>query len=311
MNDYKYDIDLIDLLTVLWKRKWFIIIPTLIVVILTGIYSFLQPRIWEVDTLVSPCKILIQSVDGKFEEYVFNDSIQYAEQINRGSFNNSIAAELELDINKFPKIRAENIKETNLIRISLKEKNIERAKSILHSLFNHLKQELDLKSEIEQRTTERAIETLEKQLNIVKKRIDEIEKEMNTTMKRIELLESEQRTNLEKKDRIGSESLGMLLYSNEIQQRLRYYDELKELLSDKKLEEENIILKVSTEKGKINRIESTRLVKNPAPSGTPVSPRKKLNILIASILSLAIFTMLALFIENLKRRKKILSNSSS
>jgi LPS O-antigen subunit length determinant protein (WzzB/FepE family) len=39
-NEYK-EIELIDILNVIWKRKWLIIIPTLLLVIITAVISFL------------------------------------------------------------------------------------------------------------------------------------------------------------------------------------------------------------------------------------------------------------------------------
>ncbi len=310
MNDNKYDIDLVDILNVLWKKKWFIIISTLIAAILVGIYSFLQPKVWEVETLILPSKILIQATDGKIEEFIYNDPKQVAEQINRGTYHSLIARDLGLDINKLPKIRAESTRDMNLIRISLKEKDVERAKKILHSLFNHLKPELDLKGESEKRTTEKTIDSLGQQIDIVKKRISEIEKELNTTLKRIGELESEQRASLKKQGRSETDSLAMLLYSNEIQKSLIFYDKLKESLSLKRIQKEDLSLEMEKRKEKINQIDSAKMVKEPTASLNPVSPKTKLNVLISVIVSLLISTMLALFSENIQRLKNTLSKPS-
>jgi len=51
------------------------------------------------------------------------------------------------------------------------------------------------------------------------------------------------------------------------------------------------------------RIDYTQLIKEPTSSLYPVSPRKKHNVLIAGILGLMIFTMLAFFLEYLEKQK--------
>ncbi|MCP2521099.1 Wzz/FepE/Etk N-terminal domain-containing protein, partial [SCandidatus Aminicenantes bacterium Aminicenantia_JdfR_composite] len=137
------EIELMDYLKVIWKRKWLIIIPTLICVIIAGIISFLLPKKWEIDTIILPSKMLIQTAQGGFEEVVVIDPKQIAGQINEKTYNNLIAAELNLSIREFPKLKAENLRDTKLIRVSIVESDIEKAKSILYSLFKHLKRDLD------------------------------------------------------------------------------------------------------------------------------------------------------------------------
>ncbi|GAG61456.1 unnamed protein product, partial [marine sediment metagenome] len=135
---------------------------------------------------------------------------------------------------------------------------------------------------------------------------------------RIEALEKEQRLSLKRENRSESESLAMLLYSNEIQQSLRYFNTLNELLSSKKIEEENINIEMDNKEKIINQLENeidnlnerkgridyTQLIKEPTSSLYPVSPKKKLNVLIAGILGLMAFTMVAFFLESLEKQKQ-------
>jgi len=143
------EIEFIDILNVIWKRKWLILIPTLFSIVAAGVISFLLPPQWEVDAIIMPSKFLIQIEGGPLKEVLPVELEQIAGQINQAVYNNIIAAELNMDIRKFPKLRAENIKDTNLVQISVKSKDIEKAKLILYSLFNHLKKELDAQTDIE------------------------------------------------------------------------------------------------------------------------------------------------------------------
>ena len=372
MEEYKDEIELMDYLNVIWKKKWLIILPTLFCVVIVGIISFRLPHIWEVDAIIQPSKILVKTEQGQFEEVVVVSPKQIVGQISQEVYNRLIGAELNLDIRTFPTLKAENLRDTNLVRVSVREKDTEKAKLILSSLFNHLKTDMDRKIDVEIKGIDTRIEaqensikqnelTIKDKLNEIK--LKEIEKnmksqeilsavnkvkisedrgksilnELKTVKERINEIEKQQKNAFaEKKE--GAEALGLLLYSNEIQNNLRYYNTLDEKLSSEKIIQENLDLqikvgkeeirkldnqieKVKTEidkiknmteniKNEINllneekgRIDYAQLIKEPTSSLSPVSPRKKLNVLIAGILSLMIFTILAFFLEYIRKNK--------
>ena len=331
MNEYENERELMDYLNVIWKRKWLIIIPTFVLVVAVGVYSFFLPRVWEVDAIIMPSKYFFQDQEGQFREYVVDDPKHIAAQINQRTYNSLITAELNLDIRSFPELKAENLKDTKLVRISIKEKDVEKAKLILYSLFKHLKRDLDKKVDVELKGIDSQIKSKEienlgideeikankNKLNIVKQRKKEIEKEMSDVKKRIESLEKEQRLSLKKENRSEIESLAMLLYSNEIQQSLQYYNELNELVSSKKIEEERINLETENREERIKQLENeidnlnerkgridyTQFIQEPTSSLGPVYPRKKRNVMIAGILGLMIFTMFAFFLEYIEKQK--------
>jgi len=331
MNEYENEFVIMDYLNIIWKRKWLIVIPTLFLIIATGVISFLLPPKWEIDAIIVPSKFLVQTEGGQFEQIMIADPKQIVGQINETTYDNLIATELNLDIRKFPKLKAENLRDTNLVRVSTKENDTEKAKLILFSLFNHLKRQFDEKVDIEIKGIDSGIKSQEieklriegeikrnkNKLDIVKQRKKDIGKELNDISKRIEALEKEQRLSLKRENRSESESLAMLLYSNEIQQSLRYFNTLNELLSNKKIEEENINLGIENKEKTINQLENkidnlnerkgridyTQLIKEPTSSLYPVNPKKKLNVLIAGILGLMAFTMLAFFLESLEKQK--------
>jgi len=372
MDEHENEIELIDFLNIIWKRKWFIIILTFFCVVAAGVIGFLLPPKWEISSIIVPSKFLIQTEGGQFEEIVVVDPKQIAGQINEATYNNLIVSELNLDIRKFPKLRAENLQDTNLVRVSLKEKDVEKAKLILHSLFNYLKGQLDKKIEVEIKGIDTLIATNESSINhnklvikdkhseiklsqieknktrqeflsaenkikISEDRVKSIMDEMKAVKKRIDELEKQQRKALgEKKE--GIDAISLLLYSNEVQLNLRYYNTLDEKLSNEKIVQENLKLlmkekneeikqldteieKIKTEIDKINneieniknqigflsekkaRIDYTQLIKEPTSSLNPVFPKKKLIVLIVGILGLMIFTMLAFFLEYLEKQR--------
>jgi uncharacterized protein involved in exopolysaccharide biosynthesis len=352
------EIELIDYLNIVWKRKWFIIIATLSCIALTTLISLLLPKNWEIDMIIQPSKFLVQAESGQFEEVFTVDPKQIAGLINQGSYNKFIASELKLDIAKFPKLRAENLRDTKLVRFSLREKNIEMSRSILNLIYDQLKKDFDRKIDVEIKAIDTKIETAENDIKIKLLGISskEIEKsrtkeqtlsaenrqkiseersnniilEMKTVKERIDGIEKQQRdTLLNKKE--GTEALGLLLYSNEVQRNLQYYNALDEKLSMEKVTYENLNLvikennetikelnnqiekiKNEIEKYKIDiellkekkqRIDYTKLVKEPTTSPHPVSPKTALNFFMSGLLGLILFTMLAFLFEYIESQK--------
>ena len=469
MEEYENEFELMDYLNVIWKKKWLIIIPTFILVVLVGIYSLSLPKVWEIDAIIVPSKIILRTDDGQFSEVLVTDPKQIAGQINQASYNNLIAAELNMNVEEFPKIEAENLRDTNLVRISIKAQDVEKGKSMLLSLFNVLKIDLDEKikveisgidtqiesnnnriksknieienkknaieaikltikdkentiktkknrikdkqnliittentiklkessitiknlniesKEMEKNGMQEEIESLQNKLVISEERITAIAVEMKDVKERIDQIEAEQQKVL----KMGNDknAIGILLYSVEIQNNLRYYNTLDEKLSNEKLTQENINLAIEGKKREIKQtdnqieqirtqiedvkteinnvkteidnintqiddintqindietdIEKTRneiktiqnsiiisgndieninndisflkekkaridfaeLIKEPTSSLGPVAPRKKRMVMVAGMLGLFIFTMLAFFLDYLAKQK--------
>lgn len=372
MDDYREEIELMDYFNVLWKRKWLIIIPTLALILMVGLVSFLLPNIWEVDAIIVPSKFTVQTEQGNFEEVVTVPPQQIAGQINEESLNLLISSELNIELKKFPSFKANHLRDTNLIRVSARVKNPEMTKSVLLSLFEHLKVDLDKKADVQMKDADAQIENKENEiqhknlvikdnlnaikfnqieknktrqnilfsgnkLEISKDRVKSIMEEMKTVKKRIDEIAEQQKNALAEKQQ-GVDAISLLLYSNEIQNNLRYYNTLDEKLSSERITQENLNLlikekeeevkqldnqienlnnqidKIKNEiedikneigflRNKKDRIDYARLVKEPTVSIDPVAPKEKLNMVIAGVFGLFLFTFLAFLLENTQKQK--------
>jgi len=325
MDAYEDEIELMDYLNVIWKRKWLIIVPTFLIAVVVGILSFLTPPQWEVDAIIQPSKFFVQTEQGLFEEVVVVDPRQIAGQINQESYNRLIAAELNLDLRRFPELKSENLRDTKLVRISVRENDIDKGKAILTSLFNHLKRELDRKIDVEMRgidtqifakensikQNEIGIKEIENQIDLrklkikdreneIKTRENEIKKrnndikfkeldvqskeidkerirkeieadhnklkiseervqsimeEMKAVKGRIDEIDEQLRKALAEKKQ-GGDAVSLLLYSNEVQQNLRYYNTLDEKLSTEKVTQENLRLNIRDKQEQLRQIDT-------------------------------------------------------
>ncbi len=331
------EIELMDIINVLWKRKWLIIIGTLSCMIIVGIISFLLKPVYEISALVQPGKLLVQDEYGRFEEVVIEKPHQLANRINEKTYEHIIAEESKIKLDELPEIEAKNIEDTFLVRIWTKNHDIERGKAVLKKILELIRKDIDEKVDVEIKNIEngilhneiekikltKEIENLKKRYEIIEKRENELQREMGGVLERIKFLEKEQLETLKNPKRNEAEGLGMLLYSNEIQQNLRYYNSLEELLSSKRLEKENIDLAIRQReeslkqidviiknlKDRKGRIDYTKIIKSPTPSIYPVFPKKSLNVAVTGILSCMIFSFLAFFLEYLEKNRN--QNSKS
>lgn len=373
MEEYEKEVEIIDYLNIIWQKKWLIIIPTFLIVVCVALYSFTLPKVWEVQSILSPSKFWAQTESGQYNEIIVVKPQQIAGQINEGAYTSLIAAELNLDIQKFPKLKAEPLKNTNLIKISLKAEDVNEAKAIEQSLFQHIKGQLDKKIDVEMKSVDTSIENNESQIRLkelnIKDTLNEIKlsqiektqtfqmiqstenklkiseerekailNELKAVKKKTDELEIEQKKSLSgaKKE---SDAISLLLYSNEVQTNLRYYDTLNEKLSIEKITQENLNLlkkekteeikiietKIDKAKNEIKKIENkiidikvqiqqlkeeklridySKLIKEPTSSIGPVSPKKKQMVLLAGFISLMLFTFLAFFIHYIQEQKK-------
>lgn len=365
MNHAEQDeeISVFDTLEILWKRKWFILIPTLVLAAAAGLLGFRKTPVWEVDAIIQPGFYLFSDNAGQYRETPVADPFRMAVQINQQSLNKLIASELKLDERRFPELLAENLKNTWFIRTWLRVTDIDRGTKIMTSLLQHLKGEFDRKLDMEVKRLETQISEQENlikdkraaivlleiqktknlaqiaseeaKIKISEERFLNISVEMKSAKIRTDVLE-EQLTKAIEAQQKGNDaiSLGLLLYSSQVQSNLQYYNLLDEKLNAEKVLQENSRLNVKSKtednketdarigilKNEIDNISNAsklilerkthiryaEVIKDPVASNRPVAPRKAMYILYGGLIGLAVFSLAALYLE---RRNQYRSRS--
>jgi hypothetical protein len=143
-------------------KKWLIIIPAIISPSPPA-SSASRASKWDIDAH-PPQQILCPNRQGLFEEVLVADPRQIAGQINQNSFNTLIASELNLNLREFPRISAQNLRDTNLVRVIIRDTDVAKAKSVLRKLFDHIKTRLDKKIDVEVKTIDSKITTNEREI---------------------------------------------------------------------------------------------------------------------------------------------------
>jgi capsular polysaccharide biosynthesis protein len=136
-------------LDLMWRKKWQIFIPALFCALAAGLVSFLVPKIWEVDAIIQPGRFSVQTTEGGFTEVLVVNPREIVGQINERAYNTQVAAELNLERINFPRVRAQQLTETNLVRFWIREKDVVKARSILSAIFARIKENLDKKTFVE------------------------------------------------------------------------------------------------------------------------------------------------------------------
>jgi len=253
-NEYD-EINLMDYLKVIIKRKRLIFAIFLIVVVVVGVYSFfVAQKVYEVNTLL---EVTIESPE------------QLVEKIQKDVYNRIYITE-KLGISKkdYPKIRAAFFKETNLVIIEIKSAQPQQDKNILEEINSLILEE-------HQEKIENKKELIEKDIERLKTKINSLEEEKKNLEAKVEALEQ------------------TLLYYQTPGSQFALFD-TKEKLENKKQEIEDLYLQINSSQKSLEDIRFTGVVKNPTISESPVAPNPLLNIVIAGALGIFIGTFLAL-----------------
>ena len=315
----EYDeIDLMDYVKVLLKRKWLILVMFLGAVIAAGVFSFLMPKIYKIDTSLEI---------GQIAGGVVEAPGQVVEKIKGDVYGIFVREKLQIPEEKYPKIKIENPKGTNLITLVIESAKPPESKNILEEVNNLIIAEHQEKIKTKKELIEQDIKTTEDKIKLVESDIEKTKNKTRPIDEDIERIENkienanEEKKNLEAKIEALEK---VLVYEQTPGTQFALFD-TKEKLANKKQEIENLYLTINSLKrskedlevqinslktnienlnaqinslrASLDEIKPTQVIKSPTVSGEPIKPRPLLNIVIAAVLGLFIGVFLAFFQE--------------
>ncbi len=224
--EYDKEIDLMDYVKVILKRKRMILIVFLITIIVAGVFTWFSPKVYKIDTSLE-----IGTIGGTAIE----DPKQVMEKINNRVYGNHSG------------IKAINPEGTNLIIIEIESKEgPEGDKTILEEINNLILEKHQEKIKIEQ-------ELLEKKILSVENDIELSEQDIERIKARIRFLEEEKK-NLENKEKFLEQTLPYEKVKEQLSGSLFALLDLREKLAAKKQEIENGYLSVNSCEKTINSL---------------------------------------------------------
>jgi len=330
------EIELIDLLRVIWKWKYMILSGTLICVLAAGVISMRKTKNYRLTTILklSPIRavdITKENANDKKRsgnDYFYIESPQNIKYlVERGVLNSEIKEYLKNSDNtaiaNIPDIKVAPQGAGNLLQISTDSAETKVGVKILNSLKNVLMKKYENKAKsIESNyaafilETENEISTFETQRKLVEidinkasQRTNELESEIKD-LKIITDLMINQREPVFKENK-NNEIAPELLYRNMIQQNMAltniYKNYLFDLLSKidrQKFELKKIALQIQTGRKKLKAVETEKknfkyieVLQPPDSSIHLAKSYTKLNILIGAIIGLSATLFLAFFLD--------------
>lgn len=332
-TDYSDDeIEIIDVIRVILKWKYLIIGGTAVCAIAAIIISLMLPKIYRIETLIQP-GILSLSDDGK--------SIYIDTPENIKSLIETGVFELRI-LNNLAKSDGVNIPEAlqfkvtlpdgyNTLKITYETPQIEQGIQILDFLGKFLIEEYSnfiefFKSNIDSdlNITKAEIQKFssikhssEVNINTIEKRIHELEAGIVVVNENTNHLNKE-RNKLLLKEKNESNILSAILYSNTIQQNLQLANEYEDEIKNLKLIKENELQKISGLENNIQRelakikgfenkksnIKNVQIIRKPYSTKYPVKPRKRFNVILATVTGVLLMVILSFFFEYISKYKK-------
>jgi LPS O-antigen subunit length determinant protein (WzzB/FepE family) len=293
------EIELIDIIRVLWKRKKLIIFITFLFALVSVGVSLILPKVYVVATIIEPGVRPIADVNGQIVDevpVVSPDSLR--ETISGGAYDGQIQKKLNITGEDFPEIKASIPKNTTLVNVSIESSNPDRALAVLNELVGQVGTDIQGKLENEKKNIENEI-ALEKIKNqAVTEKIALVKNQVSETTIKIQQLEKERQKSMAAR---SEDAMSVLLYSNEIQNQQIYLNSLQEKLKDLETETLTSAIKIENLHLKLNMVKSTRLVKPPTIPEKPIKPKKPLIVALAGVLGLMGSMMLAFLLEYLER----------
>jgi len=269
MTEEKYvedEIDLRDYIKVILKRKKVILTIFFASVIATAIVSFLAPKVYEVTTVIQL---------GNIDKLLISKDELSAAILSQNSLS-SIIKQLNLSdmfVERLKKyIRTEDIKDTNLLKVTIEYPGLATAFKINDALINPLIAQWQ--------------DIYQQRLTLIKARLEELITQIGNVEKEVDMTRS-LIVNLPKIPGISpaEESLRMIILVNSLPSYETYLTSLKDRRNNLQL----LLLSDAAREFKI--------VEKPITPKHPIKPKKKLNIAISGVVSLMFGIFLAFFME--------------
>lgn len=326
------EVELIDIFRVIWKWKYFIFVGTLVCSVIAYTLSILTPKVYRIDMVLRPG--ILKIAEGGKNTYI--DSPENIKAlIETGTFNkqviDNVANVYSNDLPRSLNFKVDIPKRANTLKVSYETTNVDQGISILDSLsklmlgkYNELVHyyQIGYETEIKLRQTEidsqkAAVASSKRIIKHLQKRIDQLRSEVALINDNTNSLIKERNKFLVKNNK--NDILSSILYTNTIQQNLSlantYRNQINSYISDKEnqkvtLEQtQNDIRKLLEEikdfEFKKNSIQNIQILQPPISSPFPIKPKKKLNVMLATMVGFFTMVFLAFLLEYLAKHKSI------
>ncbi|MFA5386666.1 MAG: Wzz/FepE/Etk N-terminal domain-containing protein [Candidatus Paceibacterota bacterium] len=152
------EIDLMDYVKVILKRKVFILSLFLAAIIVAAIFSFLSPKVYKISTVLEI---------GNFGNEPLEAPDQLIEKLKTGSYKITVMESLEITEKDYPEVETENPKNTRLMVREVESSDPERVKAILEEVNSLILVDHEEKLDLLKSMTEKDMEEIQRGLALL------------------------------------------------------------------------------------------------------------------------------------------------
>jgi hypothetical protein len=330
--DSRDEIELIEILRVLWKWKYLILVGTSIFALIAAVISLNRPQNYRVNMVLQPGVV---GMDARGRQIYIDSPQNIKALIEAGAFNRGVLDHLKNPNNSLPKLLKFKVnipKKSDSMVISYEDSNVDLALTVLKYLEKQLLKKYDgvvekyrdiYESEILFKKNE--LFELEYENKVSIKHIEKVKNRINELILETERIDAKIKSIMnEKSEYLSGENrqeniMATILYNDIVQQlttmKTIYKNEIDgyfmqiERENDRQKSRQNktdiILLQIRTIENKMNTIQNMQVIQSPTGSRRPVGPKTKLNIILASVFGLVIMLFLAFFLEYLSKHKNV------
>lgn len=279
------EIEIIDILRILWKWKTFIILGTLVITLAGAGVSLLLPNVYKVSTIIEP---------GDINKAPIESAESIRENILGEAFDETIRKNLNISLEEYPEIKVTIPKNTSLVQIYTESTDPRRAVNVLNELVALITRRIEKKIEIEKKRIQNEIELARISHGSVLERVALVEGQLADTTAKIQALEHNRQKSIAAK---SSDAMSVLLYSNEIQSNQIYLNTLQDKKKDLESQVSSFKIRIDDIRLKLDQIKSTTIIKTPTVPEKPVKPKKLLIAALSFMLGMMGTTLLSFLLE--------------
>ncbi len=304
---YEDEIDLVEIVAVLWRRKWLILSVAVIVSLACALHSFSKEKLYTVSATVMPNSL---SYDESGDPQYVDDVKNFKAKINGGCYWDELKSKSSDGWLPSFSVNVNEVAREIVISSNVVKERVDQTKILLGDLSRLVNRDYENRVLIQLQ----AIELEQEKLAMLLKEEQNIVAEMKAvSLSMSELVE--RRDNFIKQNPSASDSTA-LLYATAIQQDRGYLNQLSNqlksvraqlLLNKFKFQK----MKLANDSGDGQQIVALVTIHEPAATTSPISQHGKRNVLLSLIVGLILGVFVAFvvqFAEIVRHRKRNFSN---
>jgi capsular polysaccharide biosynthesis protein len=329
--DSRDEIELVQILRIIWKWKYLILVGTAAFALVAGVISSNRPKVYRISMVLKPSVVRLD----RFGRKIYLDSAANMKAlIEAGTFNNGIKTHLEaLEVKNRPrlvKFRVTAPRRSALMKISYDTQHVDTGILILNHIPELLQKEYAEEIiHFEKEYNDKIQENIEDQANlendrkIIQSNTIIFEKRLKELILAINNIENNNRRLAEEKESYNKNNDEVsvnidLLYNSAIQQNLQLMNEYKMQFSDLLSKKESTKLKLklleerirfmSTEiadlKKQKSNIKYIEVLQTPTSSRSPIKPKPKVAVIMGLVVGLFVGVFSSFSLEYLLKHRK-------